>query len=128
MTDTTTSATGGAASAAPRRVIYKYGPLTLDGLGLVLVAPRVVFVGADPLDDDVSGPSVWIEHTREFIPDHPRLSQIDLAIVPAGIEVPVPPWSHAGSAVCGSFIWHVYQCVTMLWVVEPPYGTVMPKP
>lgn len=122
----TTETAGGAASAASRRVIYKYA-LTLDGLMLELTAPRVVHVGQDPAHEgwpSGSSPSVWIEHQPEIDVDHPRHSRIELQFVPTGIDVPETPWAHVGSCVCGPFVWHVYQRLTLLWAAETLIGTL----
>lgn len=124
-TDNTTQ-TGGAASAASRRVIYKYA-LTLDGLTLELTAPRVVLVAQDPNHEIVghgAAPSVWIEHQPESDAS-PRLTRIDLQFVPTGIDVPPVPWQHVGSCVCGPFVWHVYMRRELLWAKETLVGTLV---
>lgn len=62
---------------------------------------EVVLVGQDP----ASGlPAVWIQREPEAWLRH----RLQFTIVGTGHPVP-PGATHVGSAICGAFVWHVYQ-------------------
>lgn len=61
---------------------------------------RIVHCGADP---ETGEPALWVEVDPEA-----ELERRQFQIVPTGGDVP-PVSKHRGTAICGSFVWHVYE-------------------
>jgi len=83
-----------------KRVVYKYN----FRKGGVIRAPRgyVALVAYQP--NGTEFPTIWVEHDPGVTPE------CDYFIV--GTGSPIDPYEraeHVGSALCGSFVWHVYR-------------------
>lgn len=84
-----------------RTVIYKY---TFNGEGdLKVPAGKVLHV-----DSQHNGafPTIWVEHSFETMNthDHQRYT-----IVGTGGHFDNTRMKHVGTAICGPFVWHVYE-------------------
>lgn len=95
--DAETKATG--THGHTTRTIWKF--VVGDTLTAELADPRALAVGCDP----ASGwPAVWVEHT----PDARATHRLEWRIVGTGWTGDLPG-EYVGTAICGSFVWHVYQ-------------------
>jgi len=80
------------------KTIFKYkfangdDTMQVDGNKVVLVTQQ---------DPDDTYPTVWIEHGE-------NKENFELAVYGTGHAIP-PNYEHVGSAVCGTFVWHVYR-------------------
>lgn len=83
------------------RSIYKYEFDDRACLQLTLCNPKVVLVA----QQSRALPTVWIEQDLDLAPN----TVLTLTVFGTGHTIPDAGVSHVGSAVCGSFVWHVYS-------------------
>jgi len=86
--------------------IWKFR-IPVDGITVDLSRPTPMFVGCDPRSssiDDEDLPSIWIKCHSDGIPTRRRYY-----LVGTGHSIPPGNDRYCGSAVCGSYVWHVFE-------------------
>lgn len=83
--------------------IFKY-PIDMKGV-LVEIAMHdpatIVHVAEDPTS---LTPTIWA------LADESKPVKLhDVIVVGTGSEIPRAPFAHIGTAICGSFVWHVFS-------------------
>lgn len=91
------------------KTIYKYPIQIVDRQTLLIPEGAIVrYLGLDPN----GALCLWAEVDKE-------VESVEISIAVVGTGRPVPPKGrHLGSAVQGSFVWHVYDVTTTVGIKD----------